>query len=735
MSLRSHLYLLALSVLAPLIALAFVAGYIQMQGERETMQREAVGRTRAVMSAVDAALVGEINALRALAASASLEASDIRAFHEESRRVLRSQPNWLNVGLIGPAGEQFAQAVLPYGAPLPSALEMPSVKRAAETQIVQFGDVAQSLAVDGAPVIRLRLPVMYGGEVRYLLSVPIKLQLFADLLAAQGLPENWVIVLVDRQQRFIARIPPRPPGDSISPSFREALARAPEGFFRGETVEGLQTYTPYVTSALSGWVLGVAIPQSVVEAGARRAGALMFVGTLIALAVALLLAWLLSRRIERPITALARSAERLRHGGVVDIPLSARITQIRTLAEAFAVASSAIREREDVLLREKKVLEQTDRAKDEFIAMLSHELRNPLAALVSAAEVQNRAPPGSEAAVKSREVIARQTRHMTRLVEDLLDLSRIVTGNVALSRAPVNLADGVNHAVAALRDAGRLDDHKVSLDLEPAWVNADRARIEQIVTNLLDNALKFTPPGRRIEVRVHHSGDEAVLSVADDGDGIAPENLESIFDLFVQGERGLDRQKGGLGIGLALVKRLVALHEGSVSAESGGPGRGATFTVRLPAVASGVSHAAARPHLDGEAHRILLVEDNDDARVMMRAMLTLSGHLVHEAADGTTALSLAENALPDVALIDIGLPDIDGFEVARRLRASPVCANAALIALTGYGQPQDVRRALDAGFDAHLVKPVGAEELQAAIARVGQRAGLALNEMRASSAG
>jgi CheY-like chemotaxis protein/anti-sigma regulatory factor (Ser/Thr protein kinase) len=304
---------------------------------------------------------------------------------------------------------------------------------------------------------------------------------------------------------------------------------------------------------------------------------------------------------------------------------------------------------------------------------------------------------------------------MARLIADLLDVSRVTLGKLALQRARFNVADAVSSVVDVWRASGRLDTHKVSLAAEPAWVDGDRARIEQIVANLLDNALKFTPAGAAVTVSVRREGAEAVLRVADQGIGLAAEECERVFDLFVQAER-TERAGGGLGIGLALVKRLAELHGGSVSVSSEGRGRGAVFMVRLPAVEQPAARDdAPSMRVDG-ARSILIVEDNDDARQMLQTVLALRGHEVRAARDGKTGLALAAVAPPDVALIDVALPDMDGYEVARRLRAALGARRIGLVAVTGFGQAEDQRRALEAGFDAHLVKPVTPEQLEQVIA-------------------
>ncbi len=418
-----------------------------------------------------------------------------------------------------------------------------------------------------------------------------------------------------------------------------------------------------------------------------------------------------------PIAGLVQAADAAGRGAPVEFPTRTPIAEIDSLAAALERAALAMREKQELAEREKRALQAADRAKDEFLAMLSHELRNPLAALTAAAHVLKLAPPTEAAAIKARAVVERQTKHMARLIGDLLDISRVAMGKVALQRERFNLREGVVNLLNVWRASGRLERHRLATDLKPAWVDADRARIEQVLSNLLDNAVKFTPAGKTLSVTLALEDEWAVLRVSDEGEGLAPESADRMFDLFVQGERGLDRAAGGLGVGLALVKRLTEMHGGSVSATSAGPGRGATFTVRLPAV-DAPPRARTEPEelARVEPRRVLIVEDNDDARAMLHEALAFSGHDVREARDGATGLALAEQSPPDIALIDIGLPDLDGYEVARRLRASRGGRHMGLIAITGYGQAEDQRRAYEAGFDAHLTKPVAPERLRQVMA-------------------
>ncbi|HEX3177955.1 MAG TPA: ATP-binding protein [Methylomirabilota bacterium] len=358
--------------------------------------------------------------------------------------------------------------------------------------------------------------------------------------------------------------------------------------------------------------------------------------------------------------------------------------------------------------------EAANRAKDDFLAMLGHELRNPLAAIGNAAHVLDRVGTVDEAAARASAVIHRQVRHLAGLVDDLLDAARVSTGKIVLRMAPVDLGAAVTRMISSL-GAPR---QRVRVDVESVWVTADETRLDQIIGNLVANAREYTPAAGEVRIRVRGEGGDAVLEIEDTGDGIPAALLPHVFEPFVQGERSPDRRHGGLGLGLALVKRLAEMHGGSVAAASGGIGRGSTFTVRLPRASAPVSSTTPAPPAGGTApRRVLIVEDNTDAREVLRLALTLDGHQVHEAADGAEGVEAALRLAPDAALIDVGLPTLDGYAVARQIRAAERRTRMLLVALTGYGQAEDRRRALEAGFDVHLVKPVTPERLTEVLQR------------------
>ncbi|MGI4721637.1 MAG: ATP-binding protein [Janthinobacterium lividum] len=367
-------------------------------------------------------------------------------------------------------------------------------------------------------------------------------------------------------------------------------------------------------------------------------------------------------------------------------------------------------------------LRAANRQKDQFLAMLAHELRNPLAPITTAAQLLQRGTLDPQRARHASDIIVRQAEHMTDLVNDLLDVSRVTRGLAEIEKEDLDVTSVVHGAVEQVRPLLDMKRHELKLELwqQPLHVSGDRTRLVQVVSNILNNAAKYTPSGGRITLRVRSEDGEAVIAVCDNGQGIDPQVLPYIFDLFTQAERTPDRSQGGLGIGLALVKSLVALHGGRVAAYSEGANQGSEFVIRLPLLQS----PPVEEEAPGEAHahegpvRVLVVDDNADAAQMLATLLEAHGHAVSVEYDGTGGLARAVRERPEVMLLDIGLPDIDGHELARRLRASPETAQATLVALTGYGQSDDRERAYEAGFDRHLVKPADLSELLRILAAV-----------------
>jgi PAS domain S-box-containing protein len=403
----------------------------------------------------------------------------------------------------------------------------------------------------------------------------------------------------------------------------------------------------------------------------------------------------LSNRISLHYDEAGRIAQMI--GVTVDMTDQKQVEQARAQLTERALAA-------------RREAEAASRAKDEFLTMLSHELRNPLGAISAAADVLDAAEPGSPNATEARAIIGRQTRNLAHMMNDLLDVGRVIAGKILLARAKVNLAVAVQRVLETLAITRESADHELRLELDEVWIEGDAVRIEQVITNLLANAVKYTPSGGRIQVSARNEDGTAVLVVEDTGIGIPPTLLPRIFDLFVQGERPLHRPSGGLGIGLTVVRRLVELHGGTVGAESSG--KGSRFTIRWPAVAAPEqSDSDALPL--SRRRKVLVVEDNDDVLAALRSKLELDGHSVSTAADGIEGLSRLLKQRPEVSIVDIGLPGLTGYELARHARAAGY--SGKMIAISGYGAERDAQAALVAGFDAYLVKPVDRNQLRASL--------------------
>ena len=384
---------------------------------------------------------------------------------------------------------------------------------------------------------------------------------------------------------------------------------------------------------------------------------------------------------------------------------------------------TARKESEAALAERAQLLRDADRRKDEFLATLAHELRNPLAPVRTGLEVLKRAPHEA-AARRTREMMDRQVRHMVRLIDDLLDVSRITRGKIELQREPLTLSSVIDAAVESSRPLVEAGQHelRISLPAEPVRFAADGTRLAQVVSNLVNNAAKYSPSGGLIEVRAFVDHDHVVVEVRDNGVGIPPDKLDEVFEMFSQVNRTLDRAQGGLGIGLALVRRLVEMHGGTVSAASAGLNQGSTFTVRIPVGGSPPGAITARGRTGDVAaargRRIMVVDDNVDAAESLAMYLELAGHRTRTAHSGPTAIAVALEFKPEVVFLDIGLPGMNGYEVAAQLRRQLSPAPAVLVAVTGWGTDEDKHRATAAGFDLHLTKPVDLSSIETVLAHL-----------------
>jgi signal transduction histidine kinase/ActR/RegA family two-component response regulator len=707
MKLRSHLLVLTLGTLLPMVVFALIALGLLAERERTLFERGARERAHALLSAVDGELGNSITTLQALAASRDLDEGALREFHRDAMRVLPTQPGWTTLALATPAGEQLLRVPDEFGEKLPTLAERKSFEQVLRSAKPVIRPLARD-AVSGRHEFGARVPVVRFGAVKYVLSVTIDPRKIRAMLDAQRLPPDWVGVVIDQERHVVAQTnaPESALGQPAPEVLRPALEGPGEGWFQSIAPDAGELYTASNRSGFSGWTVAMSMPAAAVEAGLGKAAWTTSLGVIVALAAALLLAAGLSHRIAAPISALASVAKAMTAGQQAELPNPGGVTEIREVGRALVDAANTARTREHAL-------RTADRTKDEFLAMLSHELRNPLGALAGAAHLLRQLAPKDETAIRATDIVGRQVQHMTRLVEDLLDVSRVTRGKISLSREPLDLARAVESVAQQWRSAGRLAKHEVRVELSSAWVRADTARIEQIISNLFGNAVKYTPEGGTVTITVRRERNAALLQVRDTGMGMSPDLAGRVFDLFVQGERSLDRSLGGLGIGLTLVKRLAELHGGTVAAASDGPGMGSVFSVSLPVIEAPMQAAAppAAAESPRRLHKILLIEDNDDARRTLSLALQMSGHQVYAAPDGQAGIETADAVDPEVAVIDIGLPGINGYQVGEDLRRKPAHESMVLIALTGYGQPDSLRRARDAGFDEYITKPIEPDRL------------------------
>ncbi len=726
MRLRWYLAVLVLAGMIPLVVLTTVVTISLVRQQRAAVDRGLKDTVTVLASIIDNELNTSIKSLQTLATSQRLDTDDLHAFYEQATRV-RQLHGWSTIGLLDSSGAHVLNVARPLGASLPDLRDRDYFTQVVATRRPYVSDLIKGRAT-GTIDLGVAVPVMREGRLKYVLFAGVDPTRFSQLFEAQKLPGPAIASIVSRDGVFIARSRDHAGsiGRALPPQYLAHVRGAPHGRIQRATVEGIELESAYQRTALTGWIVDFGMPVDAVSAPARRIawlGAAVGGGIILG-ALGLVLTF--ARRMANDIRFVASAASMIGRGVPPAQPARLKVTELAEMWRFVAHADEALRERErqraELLAGEQVAraeAEAAGAAKDQFLAMLGHELRNPLGAIAGAVGVLNVLGGPDERAKRARDVIGRQVQHLSRLVDDLLDVTRVTTGKVRLATRPLDLGELVSDLAATWRAASRFDRHEVVVTTAPAWVNGDETRIEQVVGNLLENALKYTPGGQRVMVRVRPEAGTAVLEVEDTGIGIPSHMLATVFDLFVQGDRALDRTQGGLGLGLTLVKALVVMHGGTVEAWSDGPGRGTVFTVRLPLVPVPLGHPNAVPAIGAPADsarcRVLLVEDNADSREMLRMALALAGHEVHEAADGPAGIELATAVAPDVALIDVGLPGMDGYDVARHIRRTERGRTIRLVAVTGYGQVEDQLRAMDAGFDAHLTKPVMPERLLAVV--------------------
>ena len=742
-SLRQRLFVLAVIGIVPVAAISGLGLYALLHQQRSQVERVGLEFARALATAVDAELRRTTAVLQSLATAVVLDRDDLTGFRLRAARVLEVQPNWAAVMLADRAGRRIVDTRFPAGAGLPPLVDTESFDAVVRTRGPIVGNLARS--PHGEHVFAVRAPVIRDGELRYVVSAIVKPEAILEVITRQRVPADWVISVFDANGRRVARS--RAHQENLGGRGAVSLQRlmaggADEGMGQTFALEGDRIYTAYSRLKGSGWTIAPGSPAALVEGAAYRSLALYGAGVLGSIVLGTLAALSVARTINRAIGELRGAAQALGRHEPPQPPTTA-IQEIREVAEALTVADDERRkaeaQRELLLTNEQEAratAEAANRTKDEFLAVLSHELRTPLNAVYGWARMLRAGQIRGERAERALEAIERNANAQVQLIDDLLDVSRVVTGKMRLDVRTVDLTIVVEGALDAVRPAAEAKAIRLQSVLDPnaGPVGGDPNRLRQVVWNLLMNAVKFTPRGGQVEVQLRRADTHAEIVVSDTGIGISAEVLPFVFDRFRQADSSSTRAHAGLGLGLALVRHLVDLHGGRVTATSEGVDKGATFVVELPLPvpnaatesfarrpAGAVQTPATITRLD--ELRILVVDDDPDALDLISVILAGAGATVRTCVSASAALETLREWRPHVLVSDIEMPGEDGYALIRKVRALDGADGGKIpaVALTAYGRADDRVRSLTAGYSMHVPKPVDPGELTSIVASVAER--------------
>ena len=728
MKLRSHLVALTLAVLVPMIIFAVVVVAMFGRQQRRDVEQGAVETARALINAADERLNASVKVLEALATSPALDGDNLRAFHAEARRLVASHPDWFNVVLFSLDGQQIVNTVREFGEPLPRAMEPASVDAVIATRRPIVGDVVFGKVI-GQYAFPVRVPVIRRGTLVHVLTAGVKPLSLLEVLGRQRIPEEWVASIFDRKKTIVARTKSSEQfvGKLVSPEFVKLLdASGPEGWSVTHTLEGVPVYTAFARSPVTGWGIGIGIPRDSVDAPLYRSLLAVIGGGVALLLSGVVIATIIGRRITTPMVALSSAAKAFGEGGGMTSSAPAGVSEVDDVRRAFTEAAALVE-------RRAAEAEAAARAKDEFLAVLSHELRRPLNAVYGWARMLQSGGLDAAAAARALDVIVRQSNAQVQLIDDLLDVSRVITGKMRLDVRLVDPRAVVEGALDAVRLAAEAKGIRLEPVLDPhaGPITGDPARLQQVVWNLVMNAVKFTPHDGRIHVSLQRVASHIEIVVSDTGRGIDAGVLPFIFERFRQADSSATRAHAGLGLGLALARHLVELHGGTLSAHSEGEGKGATFVVTLPLAAGDLTSARAPRMLsaagaeappsagrDLRGVRVLLVDDDGEALELATTILAGAGAEVRTCRAAAEALEVLREWRPNVLVSDIEMPGEDGYSLIRKVRglASADGGRTPAVALTAYGRTQDRTRSLTAGFNMHVPKPVDPGEFTTIVA-------------------
>ena len=724
-SLRGRLLLLVALAIAPIAIMTIVGGLRERQHAVQVAEENLQRLTNLAAANEAQSIEGARQLLRDIAAI-----PDLMGDHAHCSRLLANiqgqNPDYANLGLIQLNGDVTCSAI-PSKTPV-NLSDRPHFRRAVHLRRFVAGGYVFGRVIQ-KHTVNLTYPLLDDGQqVRAVVFAALDLTNLDRYVADIKLPAGSLLLTADSEGRIISRRPNPDQGfgKMVWPEMRAAMAGEPGKpvMLTGpDGVERLHRFARVGNNGLSDYTVTIGIPADEITAAARHDQMLDLLALGATLLLAMLAAWfvgdvLVLRRVKR----LATTANNIASGALgARSGIAYGKEEISELARALDAMAEALQEKEAQHLKAEHQLREADRRKDEFLAMLAHELRNPLAPISAGAQLLQSGHAGEDAVQRTAGIIVRQVRHMTRLVDDLLDVSRVTRGLVTLTRAPLDVAAVVADAVEQAEPLMQAREHRfeVALPDAPLVVNGDHKRLVQVLVNVLNNAAKYTPVGGDIRLAVRAEGGQVQLIVSDNGIGMSPELRARVFDLFAQADRNSDRSQGGLGLGLALVKSLVELHGGGVAVASDGERKGSTFTISLPVAAGAPApRPAARAAGPARRMRVLVVDDNVDAAQTLQLLLEAGGHRVRVAHTALEALEIAQATSPELCLLDIGLPDISGYDLARGLRSMAGTAKATLVAVTGYGRREDRDMADAAGFNHYFVKPVDVEALLALIAKL-----------------
>ncbi|MFC0252216.1 ATP-binding protein [Massilia consociata] len=742
MKTRTYLAAIILTVLIPLLALSAWGLTLLLQKEKEARLSNVEEKARFIALSIDKQLASSEGALRVIGQTEPMSQEDFLSLYSLMRQTLTSSESW--AVLYDMEGRMLMHTHHPYGTVFDEGPN-PWVSSAIALQKPSVSDLREGRAGKWK-VVSVNLPVRTASGRQYLLSHTFHVSHITRLLHSVDLPGTWVVGVFGTDGISIARNLREKEfvGTRVVPALYEASRAQTSGRIRNLTRDGFWAYNTFTHTTRADWTVAIAAPIEEINSPARTATVIAALVLAVAFGGAILGIVVFARRITGSFNLTLAAAKSLEQGKIPAVEASG-VVEADALQRALRDAGMKIeaenqarqaleREREQLLRSERearRAAENQNSAKDEFLAMLAHELRNPLAPIAAAAHML-KLPGRSEATLqRTGEIITRQVEHLKSLIHDLLDVSRVTRGLVSIEQARVEIGAVVKGAAEQVEPLMLSRRHAFRLDVRTphAVVSGDQNRLIQVVTNLLANAAKYTPEGGNIVLAVDVRGQDLVLSVTDNGIGIDPELLPQVFDLFKQARRSADRSQGGLGLGLALVRSIMALHGGQVEVHSDGIGKGACFTLSLPlsppapsSAPSSTPSSASLPQSSAQAAeagappddtgvraepvRLMVVDDNVDAARMLANLLEAKGHQVTVMADAHNAIRHSQDAPYALYILDIGLPDMDGYELARRLRRASGSKDAVLVALTGYGQVHDRQTAFAAGFDHHFVKPV-----------------------------